>query len=439
MAARPRKHFSRRCLLASAVSLACFAIAAPAKSQNAIPLSQAIDNALQQSKLTLPGSKPFHLKAEIVETTNPSSGYRANIEEQWESAEQWRRTIESPSFSQTIIVNGDKVSEKDTGDYFPWWLNDLVTAMVDPLPMAGVLRQANARIRQPGGGENSNTCAYLPTKIDRWVVCFEGSHGLFASVLARGFDAQFKDYKGFAGKRIARTLVIDPEPGTTIEAQVTRLEELRQPDDKLFAVEETTPRRDRIQSVQISSETLKGMAVNSTEIAWPSVGEGLTKGGCAVYVSADRLGKVREVWPHGCDNAGLEDPLREIVKKWQLKPAITKDGTPVQVESLVTFSFDTATDKSKALPDLSDEEVRKLAKSTVEPRFPAGTPESGKDVTIQISVDETGKFTGAKNTQNISNAAFLAAYAAVRKWEFRPYVIDGKPQYFHGNPKFHVP
>jgi hypothetical protein len=87
----------------------------------------------QHSQITLPGSTPFHLKAAIVETTNPTSEYRAQIEEYWVSPEKWRRTIDSPSFSQTTIVNGDKVSEKDTGDYFPWWLNDFVTAIFDPL------------------------------------------------------------------------------------------------------------------------------------------------------------------------------------------------------------------------------------------------------------------------------------------------------------------
>ena len=49
---------------------------------------------------------------------------------------------------------------------------------------------------------------------------------------------------------------------------------------------------------------------------------------------------MREVWPHGCDNAGLLDPLRQMVKKWKLNPA-RESGIPVQVEALVTFRFDT--------------------------------------------------------------------------------------------------
>jgi hypothetical protein len=40
-----------------------------------------------------------------------------------------------------LIVNGDQVSEEDKGDYFPWWLNDLVTAIFDPVPMLDSLRK----------------------------------------------------------------------------------------------------------------------------------------------------------------------------------------------------------------------------------------------------------------------------------------------------------
>lgn len=85
---------------------------------------------------------------------------------------------------------------------------------------------------------------------------------------------------------------------------------------------------------------VRTLALGGTEITWPAVGGGPLAGRCAVYLSADRAGHVREVWPHGCDNPGLEDPLREIVQKWQLKPA-TENGVPVQIEALVTFAFET--------------------------------------------------------------------------------------------------
>jgi hypothetical protein len=88
-----------------------------------------------------------------------------------------------------------------------------VTAMMDPLPMVEQLKQLNSQIAKPRGAENSNTCADLRTKIDRWIFCFEGSHGLLTSVIVRGYDAEFKDFKGFADKRVARLILIRPGAG----------------------------------------------------------------------------------------------------------------------------------------------------------------------------------------------------------------------------------
>jgi len=84
-------------------------IASAAPGDNA-KVSDLAEHALRQSQLTLPGSRPFHLQATLVETTNPKSEYQAKIEEFWLSPSKWRRTIESPGFSQTLIVDGDRVS-----------------------------------------------------------------------------------------------------------------------------------------------------------------------------------------------------------------------------------------------------------------------------------------------------------------------------------------
>jgi hypothetical protein len=54
--------------------LACMlSIPALAKDGDKVALAEIAERAVQQSKLTLPGSKPFHLQAEIVESTNPNS------------------------------------------------------------------------------------------------------------------------------------------------------------------------------------------------------------------------------------------------------------------------------------------------------------------------------------------------------------------------------
>lgn len=402
-----------------------------------IPLADAAQRAIQQSSLTSPDGKPFHLHASIEETAEPGSDYQAKIEEYWVSPSKWRRTIESPDFSQTLIVDGDVVYEKDDGDYFPCWLNEFLTALFDPLPMMKALQQSNAQIAKPRGSEKSTSCADFHGRVDRWVICFEGSHGLLASVFTKGYGAEFKDYKRFGGKFVPWRIENDPEPGTHLEAHVTELSQLTEPYQQLFAIQQPTPLSERLSSVRLDEDTFRSLVAGSTEIEWPTVG-GVTAGGCAVYVSADRTGNVREAWPAGCDNTGLQDPLRDAVKKWHLKPAIS-NGVPVQVEALLGFTFHTASKSAKALPLLSDVEVRNLATDIVEPNFPPGSAERGAEIIVQISVDETGKLTGISNTHNLKNPVFFAVHAALQKWRFSPYLKDGKPQYFHADLTFYVP
>jgi len=365
------------------------------------------------------------LQATPVETTNPKSEYQAKIEEYWLAPNKYR-TIESPGFSQTLVVNGDKVFEDNSGDYFPWWLNEFVTAIFDPLPMLSTLKQSDSQIPKPA--DRNQTCPDLRLRADRWVICFGGSHGLLQSVFMKGYSSEFKDYKKFADKNVARLIENDPEPRTDLQAKIVSLAELTQPDEKMFEVQAPTPETRRIRTIRLDEETVRKISVSGTDINWLPVGEGLTRGGCAVYISADRTGQVREVWPGGCDNAGLEDNLRAQVKKWRLKPTVA-NSLPVQVTSLVTFTFQASQDKSKALPELSDADVRKLAFYTVPPDFPPGPYR--REAIVQISVDETGKLTGVNNLANLPSNLFLAADQALSQWRFRPYVVNGKAQYFH--------
>lgn len=404
-----------------------------AADTNKVSLGEVAEHAVQQSKLTLPGSKPFHLKAAIIETTNPSSEYQAKVEEYWMSPQKWRRTIESPDFSQTLIVNGNQVSEKDTGDYFPWWLNDLVTAMLNPVPMLDQIKQINLQISKPRGTQDSNTCADFRTKIDRWIFCFEGSHGLVVSVFARGFDAEFKDIKDFADKRVARLILIDPEPGTTIQARITELTEFRQGDEALFAIQKATPPQEQIKAVQVDEATVRGLALGSTEITWPSVGGGPTTGRCAVYVSADRTGRIREVWPQGCDNPGLQDPLREMVKKWQLKPA-AQNGAPVQIEGLVTFNFGTEAVNDPTPPKVNDPRIFRTALPFIPPRcikFVKPDCSVGQachgihgDVVVVVTVLENGT-AGEVTPRSGDPRLYDDATNAAKECRFQPGTIHG--------------
>src|SRR6478752_2421340 len=110
-----------------------------------ITMAEAVDHGLEQSRLTVAGGAPFHLKAHIA-ADNARPEYSADVEEYWLAPEKWRRTVQSAGFSQTLVSNGGQLSEKITGDYYPFWLHDLVTALFDPLPMAEQLKRMRASV-----------------------------------------------------------------------------------------------------------------------------------------------------------------------------------------------------------------------------------------------------------------------------------------------------
>src|SRR5262249_2984560 len=146
--------------------LVLLSISACLQSQEAekqVTISEAVEHAMQQSKLTVADGKPFHLKAHIDGKSQP--GYAADIEEYWVSSEKWRRTVKSKDFSQTLVVNGDKVSETLSGDYYPFWLHNMVTALFDPLPMAEQLKRMPGQLEIPEDSTKSNSCLNMESKV----------------------------------------------------------------------------------------------------------------------------------------------------------------------------------------------------------------------------------------------------------------------------------
>ncbi len=360
----------------------------------------------------------------------------------WLSPEKWRRSIQSPDFSQTLIVNGDKISEQDTGDYYPFWLRELVTALVDPLPMLESLKRSNSLIAKPNGSAGSTSCARFESKVGLppaqisafYVFCFEGG-GLLEDVTTPQYAVEFKNYKAFKTKRVARLLVTDPEPGVTIEANVTELSELANADEGQFMVSQPTPKEMQLRSVGISESEMRSMSLQSPDIVWPSIRLGKTSGVLSMYVSVDRTGHVRETFPLNSDNSDLNPIARRQVEKWQFKPGISNGG-PVQVESILTFAFKTTVEDAVSI--LSDADARKLATNTVEPQIKAGTAPAGTSFTVRVLVSAEGKLLTVGNPNNLPSALFLAANNALGRWEFKPYIKDGKPDMFWADITFQV-
>jgi hypothetical protein len=431
-----------RLLYLAFLSLLAVTVAAQEAGDKVVSIAQAADNAVQQSKLTLAGGAPFHLKAHITNAGAPKLEYSADVEEYWVSPEKWRRTLQSSGFSQTLIVNGDKVSEKLTGDYYPFWLHDLVTALFDPLPMADQLKAMQGRLEIPEDSAKSNSCVNMQVKVGvapaqnnlGFAFCFGGKGGLLQAVVTPGYKAQFDSYLPFKKKMVARTIKAEFAPELVLTAKVTELVELPSPDEKLFAIDAATPATDQMKTIQVTEDSARALALNTPPIVWPTVREGKTEGVISVYVSVDRSGHIREVWPLVSNNLELNQAVREQLLCWQYKPY--NNGGPSQMEAVLTFAF--ATRIENPIPVLSDVQARKLATRVVEAVVPPGKARKGTKFTLRVAVDEAGKAQTAQNQNKVAPALYTAGVAALKQWRFRPYMNNGKPDRFYADITFQV-
>jgi Gram-negative bacterial TonB protein C-terminal len=399
-------------------------------------LAELPKKSLLKSQITSPGSRPFVLKAKVLESTNPSNeGYKAEIEEYWFAPDKWRRTVKSSAFSQTLIVNEGKTSEQITGEYYPNWLRTIVDGIFEPeTALKGVDLSRSSDNPVLGGKQTCRRFTFMAgiAPVSNKVFssfCFED--GLLSSVFQPGYHLTYKNYKKFAGKPVARTISEYIEPGTELESTIEELSELNAADESQFAIQQTNA---PVQTVRTDEASLRNLAVSAPDIVWPSVRSGATQGTLSLYVCLDRTGRVREIYELNSSNAGLSDFAREQVMKWQFKRAQVH-GNPVQVEGILTFAFSTVV--GNPVPILSDAEARSFAIKIIEPVFPPGGA-PGTEVKVQLGVGLDGSVNGVSNPYNVPTPLFMAAYSAVRQWQFRPYVRNGKPNVFGADIIFHT-
>ncbi|HET9364042.1 MAG TPA: hypothetical protein VFP71_03545 [Candidatus Angelobacter sp.] len=407
-----------------------------------VSISEAVVHALQQSQLTIAGGVPFHLQAHIAATDKSHPEYAADVEEYWVSPEKWRRTVKSSNFSQTLVTNGNEISETLTGDYYPFWLHDLVTALFDPLPMAEQLKRMSGQLEIPEDSTQSNSCLNMQSRVGiapvqntvGYAFCFGGKLGLLHAAITPGYRAQFADYQPFKKKLVARTITADFEPGLTLSAKITELAEIANPDEQQFAIDKATPATEQIKSSQVGEDSARVLALNTPEIVWPSLREGKTTGVLSLYISTDRNGHVREAWPFGSADPQLSEAACQQVLHWQYKPYMNNGAS--QMEAVLTFAFNTKIENPITI--LTNAQARKLAVRTQEPVIAPGKAKAGTKFTLRASVDEAGKVQSVLNLNNTAPTLYSAGAAALKKWRFRPYLNQGKPDRFYADISFLV-
>jgi hypothetical protein len=264
----------------------------------------AVRRALQKSSLTEQGT-PFHALLEIGTAGTPYSG---RVELWWVSQDKYRLQLQSPQFSQTKIVNGSELQETNQGDYYPRWLENFVLALMSPIPTQANFLGTKGSVMV--GPQITNSCLRrddrprgITDNLTWGIVCFSGSDPHVQSVLATNLNIDYADWRKFGKKQIAHeysTEVLDYKP---VKGQLTILENLKQPDESMFAVTKPIPVNEQIRTEFVSTQTEESMLEKAPELHWPDVREGKTDGYMIVYARTDRTGQVRESSKHNSDNA----------------------------------------------------------------------------------------------------------------------------------------
>lgn len=313
-----------------------------------IPVGEALQHAVLNSKICEPGLPPFHLKAQTTPAYNFGVNLTADIEEYWVSPEKWKRTIHSPAFDQTIIVNGKSRFEQDSADYYPMWLQNIVTAIFDVVPPQTLTEIAslNGTVALPGG---KSSVTYHPTSTDgkvfsTWTgaIDFDSNTGSLASIFAMSFDATYGKYKPFHSKQVARAIeTFPPVPRGDVKTIITELSDLKDPDESLFSIPHPSPPGQDLRTVYVPEVEYRKLAVDPPAMNWPPLKIRPTSGTLATIIVTDRSGKVRDSRFIIADNMNIEASAIELVKQWHFKPYLV-DGVPMQVETTMTFAFNTA-------------------------------------------------------------------------------------------------
>ena len=337
-------------------------------SAQEVPVRDLAKHAAEITALTAPDSAPFHLKASISSGTD--SAHQGAMEEYWISPAKWRRTIQFPGFSRTMIVNGATHYEKNEGDYFPSALRVLTEAILQPIPdkLQQGLSQSKVKLNFQRGLSHkdlSEKVEYCDSNLSKIglppaensvliVVCFSGdpTRASISTINFPGYVVKFKDRQPFGKLLVARHLISDSLPQMTWEAQVTDLSAITEPNESLFAAPENTPESQRFHLLQADEQEVREHFKNLPALEWPAVHEGKTTGVVTIYFSIDNAGSVREAWPLSSDNPEISAAACEQILGWRFHGRNASVGF-MQMETFFTFPFHTelaASQSGKPVP-----------------------------------------------------------------------------------------
>jgi TonB family protein len=129
----------------------------------------------------------------------------------------------------------------------------------------------------------------------------------------------------------------------------------------------------------------------------------------------------------------------EAIEEWEFEPTL-QDGSPIAVIARASFNFSSDAEHGKIAPRIdmpaafpqrvkvSEETISKFVLKRTNPDYPPFARDSKitGNVSLEVVIDKNGK---PSDVHVLSGDATLAAAAveAVRKWQFRPYLVMQRP------------
>ena len=325
-------------------------------NSDSLPNAVAIDRALDLCSITR-GGEPFHLRIEVTPPTRNDTGglpfpaagaMQAQIEVWWLNAITYRTEIRSPAFSQTRIVNGSVVDERNSGSYYPRWLQNFVDAIFDPVPHAALLRRLPGSI--PVSAE-SNACIANPAgaleETAQAQICFQGVQPLIASGVDYTRYVAFDNFRVFGSQLIPRTLINDLPANVLVRGRIVLLETLDRTRSPLLKATHFTPFAQQIRTTLVSKAKAESLLEQDpvkrdaktpkttgtrTRVIHNVARPVSTEEPTTVYVRTDRTGRVREAYTDSADVYGRHKAAAARTLAMRFKP-LNVNGAAVQMEA----------------------------------------------------------------------------------------------------------
>lgn len=306
-------------------------------------VSGAVKKAVEHTTLDQKSSKPFHLKAVLAPSNerDKDSGRSGEVEIWWMSPTKWKREVRSPEFHQIDVVNESREWHKSEGTYYPKWLSEIAMELVRPVPQLDeVLREVKtAEVHRFMGqieiGWVTSTGTPEVHNIRRSAISLGESSGELLYGFGFGWGGEFKDYKEFHNRRVARTVVSD-----AVVAHVTLLEDLDKTHEELFDTGAPGGDPQAVKIVLLDETTLRKNLVSDETNPWPPVQDGPLQGNVTSDIVVDREGTVREIGTVISENAAMEDVGKARLLAMKFRPFL-ENGVPVQAMSQITLPFKT--------------------------------------------------------------------------------------------------